>query len=815
MPLGPYDPTRIQSKWQRHWAQRKTNEPDLQAAQSPFYVLMMFPYPSAEGLHVGNVYAFTGADIQGRYHRLLGKDVFEPMGFDAFGIHSENFALRTNTHPQKLIPRNVDNFRRQLRMMGLMLDWSHEVQTTDPRYYRWTQWIFLQLYKHGLAYRAKARVNWCPQCHTVIANEQVINGMCERHPGTAVERKNLEQWFFKITAYAQRLLDNLEWIDWSETTKTAQRNWIGRSEGANVDFHLEGRKHVLRVYTTRPDTLCGATYMVMAPEHPLVEELVSPEQRDEVLIYCQAAAKMKAIDRADATREKTGVPLGTNAINPVNAKPIPIWVSDYVLIEYGTGAIMAVPAHDERDYAFATKFNLAIIPVIKPEDNDLPAGAAFTGEGVMINSGPYDGMPSLECLRKITTDLEERGLAKATIQYRLRDWCISRQRYWGPPIPIIHCDNCGTVPVPENQLPVLLPEIEDFRPDSPGGKPLERHKPFYETTCPQCGAPAHRDADVNDNFLDSAWYFLRYPSAHNDREAWDPAVTRKWLPVDLYVGGDEHAVLHMMYTRFLCMAFKDMGLTDFEEPFERFRAHGLIIREGAKMSKTHGNVITPDDYVVKYGADTLRMYLMFLGPYTEGGDFRDSSIIGIRRFLERTHRLYADILNGEGTCQGVPMRGPLEKATAIKLHQTIKKVGKDITAFCYNTAIAALMELLTEMRAAPALDNFVLDTFAILLGPFAPHEAEELWESLGHEGSIFDAHWPEYKAELTVEDSVEIAVQVMGRLRGTVTLGRDASKEEVQKAAMANDRIAKHLKGRQIIKVIHVPNRLINFVVKP
>ncbi|MBD3235533.1 MAG: leucine--tRNA ligase [Candidatus Eisenbacteria bacterium] len=823
MPIKSYDAHQIEAKWQQYWQVHRVHETDLRGAADPYYVLMMFPYPSAEGLHVGNVYAFTGADIQGRYQRLRGHDVFEPMGFDAFGIHSENFALRINTHPMKLIPRNVENFRRQLRMMGLMLDWSHEVLTPDPDYYKWTQWIFLQLYKHGLAYRATAPVNWCPKCHTVISNEQVVDGECERHPGTEVERREMEQWFFRTTKYAQRLLDNLDWIDWSDITRNAQRNWIGRSEGAEVDFRLPGRDAALRVYTTRPDTLYGATYMVLAPEHPLVGELVSEEQRAQVGAYIERARKMRAADRTDEEREKTGVYLGAEAINPVNDQPIPIWISDYVLIEYGTGAIMAVPAHDQRDYQFASQFDLPIIPVIRPTGGDPPEGEAYVGEGVMINSGPYDGLPSQDCLRKITHDLAAQGVAQPRVQYRLRDWCISRQRYWGPPIPMIHCEKCGIVPVPAEDLPVRLPEIEDFRPDTPGGKPLERYKPFYETTCPTCGGPAHRDADVSDNFLDSAWYFLRYPSSHRDDVAWDAELTRKWLPVDMYVGGNEHAVLHLMYTRFLCMAFKDMGLIEFEEPFKKFRAHGLLIREGGKMSKTHGNVINPDEYVDEHGADTLRMYLMFLGPYTEGGDFRDSGIIGIRRFLERLHRLYWEVLTkraadapgAEPAASGgdaVPAWGALDRPTAIKLHQTIRKVGEDIESFGYNTAIAALMELLNTLRAAPALDAFALESLAILLAPFAPHEAEELWEMLGHEGSILAARWPQYDPALTVTEEVEIAVQVMGRLRGSVHVARDASEQVVRDAALAHESIAKHLAGKQIRRVIHVPNRLINFV---
>ncbi len=812
MAFESYDPKQIEAKWQQRWVDNKTNEPDLAQAKNPFYVLMMFPYPSAEGLHVGNVYAFTGADIQGRYYRLKGFDVFEPMGFDAFGIHSENYALKINTHPLKLIPKNVANFRRQLRMMGLMLDWSHEAQTTDHHYYKWTQWIFLQLYKKGLAYRIKANVKWCPDCHTVISNEQVIDGMCERHPETVVESKSLVQWFFKITDYTEKLLENLDHINWSDITRTAQRNWIGRSEGAEIDFALPERDDKLRVYTTRPDTLFGATYMVVAPEHPLLEELVGDQQRQDVLAYRDEATQMTAADRGDDAREKTGVYLGADAINPATGKPIPIWVSDYVLIEYGTGAIMAVPAHDQRDYDFATKFKIPIIPVISPIDGELPENEAYIGEGIMINSGDYNDLQSLECLKKITLDLNKQGVAEVSVKYRLRDWCISRQRYWGPPIPIIYCDKCGTVPVPEDQLPVMLPEIDDFRPDTPGGKPLERYKPFYETECPTCGGPAHRDSDVSDNFLDSAWYYLRYPNANNNEQAWDPDLIRKWLPVDVYVGGNEHACLHLMYTRFVTMALRDMGHVDFEEPFHKFQAHGLLIKDGAKMSKSRGNVINPDEFVTKWGADTLRTFLMFLGPYAEGGDFRESGIVGIRRFIDRLYRFYSDVLT-EAT--GAPKRGALDKKTAIKLHQTIKKTGEDIERFSYNTAISALMELLTEMRSGSSVSDFALDSLVTMISPFAPHTAEEIWEMLGHQSSACDSPWPEFDPRLTVLDEVDIAVQVMGKLRGTITAARGADKQVVQTAAETDPTIIKHLEGKQIIKVIHVPNRLMNFVVKP
>jgi leucyl-tRNA synthetase len=807
-----YDPSEVEPKWQKRWEETGLNEVDLRGAKRPFYNLMMFPYPSAEGLHVGNVFAFTGADIYGRYQRLKGHDVFQPIGFDAFGIHSENYALKVGTHPMRLIPANIENFRRQLKRMGFMYDWRYEVQTTDPRYYKWTQWIFLQLYKAGLAYRAEAPVNWCPACKTVLANEQVIGGMCERHPDTAVERRLTEQWFFRITAYAQRLLENLDWIDWSETTKTAQRNWIGRSEGAEIRFPIEGREGTITVFTTRPDTLFGATYMVLAPEHPLVERLVSAEQREKVLAYREEALRKRDIDRVAADREKSGVSLGANAINPATNEPIPIWISDYVLMEYGTGAIMAVPAHDQRDYEFAQRFGLPIRQVISPTEGEAPSDAAYEGEGVLVNSGPYDGLPSQEAKWRITDDLAEKGLAARKVQYRLRDWCISRQRYWGPPIPMIHCPSCGIQPVPEEDLPVLLPDLEHFEPDASGLPPLARSKEFYETTCPRCHGPAHRDPDVNDNFLDSAWYFLRYPSAQIEERAWDPELTKKWLPVDMYIGGNEHAVLHLMYTRFLCLAFQDMGLTHFGEPFKRFRAHGLLIKEGAKMSKSRGNVVNPDAYVAEYGADTLRMYLMFLGPFSEGGDFRDEGIRGIRRFLDRVYRFFADAA-AEGGALQKDAEAALPRDVQIKIHQTIKKVTLDIENLSYNTAIAALMELYNTLRDAPRVNRWSLEVLAKLLSPFVPHLAEELWEMLGHEESVFRTEWPEYDPDLTVTDMVEIAIQVNGKLRDTVSLPRDASKEAVLEAALKREKVKGHVEGKNVRKVIHVPNRILNIVV--
>ncbi len=801
-----YDPQSVEACWQERWEKGGTNVPDLQRGKRPFYNLMMFPYPSAEGLHVGNVFAFTGSDIQGRYYRMRGHTVFEPLGFDAFGIHSENYALKIGTHPAKLVPSNIANFRRQLRRMGFMVDWTHEALTTDPRYYRWTQWIFLKLYERGLAYRAKAPVNWCPECKTVLADEQVIAGMCERHHETPVEKRDTEQWFFRITAYAQQLLDNLATIDWSETTRRAQIHWIGRSEGAEIDFAIEGSGEKIRVFTTRPDTLYGATYMVLAPEHPLVDALTASSVRAQVAGYRKASRAKAEIERLDQGREKTGVFLGTNAVNPATDRPIPIWISDYILMGYGTGAIMAVPAHDQRDYEFATRFALPIVPVIFPETGDLPANEAYHGEGIMRNSGPFDGIASTQAIRKITEHLAAQGVAQAKVNYRLRDWCISRQRYWGPPIPIIYCDSCGIVPVPETDLPVVLPEIDDFRPDSTGVAPLAKVESFYHTACPRCGGKARRETDVSDNFLDSAWYFLRYPSADRDDVAWDPELTRKWLPVNLYIGGNEHAVLHLMYTRFLCMAFHDMGLTEFSEPFVRFRAHGLIIRDGAKMSKSRGNVVIPDRYVSEHGADTFRMYLMFLGPYEEGGDYRDQGIVGLRRFLDRVWRW---IVEERPRLPG----GELPRPANIKLHQTIEKVTRDTEGLQYNTAIAAMMELLNVLREAPVADSFSAEAFVRLLAPYAPHLAEELWEELGKRPSIFDAGWPAFDPALTVAETVEIAVQVNGKLRDTVQVPRGSSQEIVQAAANGSGKVAANIGGKTLRKVFFVPDRLINLVV--
>ncbi len=805
--MPAYDPAAVELKWRDRWRERRTNETDLANGERPFYALMMFPYPSAEGLHVGNLFAFTGNDIYGRFQRLQGHTVFEPLGYDAFGIHSENYALKVGEHPMRLIPRNIANFRRQLERAGLMVDWDHSVDTTDPAYYRWTQWIFLQLYKQGLAYRKTAAVNWCPGCMTVLANEQVAGGVCERC-GTAVEQRELEQWFFQISRYASRLLHNLDDLDWSETTKTAQRNWIGRSEGARLTFQAPTASGdgllAIDVFTTRPDTIFGATYLVLAPEHPMVTALTAPAQREVVEEYRDRTRKQDLVARRVLEKEKTGVATGSYAVNPATGQQIPIWVADYVLMEYGTGAIMAVPGHDQRDFEFASRFRLPIVRVVADDGQDAgtPLDEAYSGGGRLVNSGDFDGLDVDEAKQQVVRWLAEHKHGESVTNYRLHDWCISRQRYWGPPIPIVYCEQCGTVPVPEDQLPVLLPDVEDFRPDDSGISPLARHEDWYYTDCPRCGGRARRETDVSDTFLDSAWYFLRYPSAHRDDVPFDAALTRKWLPVNSYIGGNEHAVLHLLYSRFVTMALRDGGYLDFDEPFTRFRAHGLIIRDGAKMSKSKGNVVNPDEYMDEWGADSFRTYLMFLGPYEQGGDFRASGISGVRRYLDRLWSSVHEATDDE------------PDATVLrKLHQTIAKVTEDIGRLSYNTAIAAMMEYMNVLRASQrTVSRAEVLPLVQLTAPFAPHLAEELWEVMGHDRSIFDAGWPDFDAALAAEDSFHLAIQVNGKLRGTIEVPKSIDRDAALALALAEPGVAKFASG-ELKKVVFVPGRLLSLVV--
>jgi leucyl-tRNA synthetase len=810
-PDAGYRPDVVEAKWQSRWAERGTNEPDLDGSTRPFYNLMMFPYPSAEGLHVGNFFAFTGADVYGRFQRLRGNQVFEPIGFDAFGIHSENFAIKIGTHPARLIPRNIENFRRQLVQLGAMFDWRHSLSTTDPAYYKWTQWLFLQLFHAGKAYRKKAAVNWCPSDKTVLANEQVINGACERC-GAMVEQRFLEQWFFRITEYAERLLANLDdknKMDWSDSTTTAQRNWIGRSEGAEIEFPSEAGP--IRVYTTRPDTLFGATFMVLAPEHPLVDRITASDAREAVKAYRRAAAAKDIVSRkVGSDKSKTGEFTGGYATNPATGEPIPVWVADYVLMEYGTGAIMGVPAHDERDFAFAVQQQLPIVRVMAGpgEDGATPVREAVVeSDGFrLVNSGRFSELPVAEGFRRIVEWLEAEARGRGTVRYRLYDWCISRQRYWGPPIPIIHCATCGAVPVPEQDLPVLLPEIPDFQPDDTGISPLARHREWYEVPCPKCGAQAHRETDVSDTFLDSAWYYLRYLSTELSDRPFHEARNRKWLPVTMYIGGNEHAVLHLLYSRFIAMVLHDRGMLHFEEPFRRFRAHGTIVKDGAKMSKSRGNVVIPDQYIAKWGADTFRTYLMFLGPYQEGGDFRDEGLAGPRRFLDKVWELVEQ--TQARTLVGVEV----QHSVVVKWHQTIKRVTQGLESLSYNTAIAALMEMLNALRAVNCTERRMVKEMVVMLAPFAPHFAEECWERLGSKTSVFEATWPSWEEALTSDQEVEIPVQVNGKTRAKIRVPRGAEEPAVVAVALGDPQVRKFFDGDKPARVIYVKNRLLNLV---
>jgi leucyl-tRNA synthetase len=807
-----YDFAAFEAKWRARWETSGIYATDLQRASKPYYNLMMFPYPSAEGLHVGNMYPYTGSDIHGRWMTMRGYDVFEPMGFDAFGIHSENFAIKQGIHPTILTARNVTRFREeQLKRIGNRFDWAHEVDTTDPRYYRWTQWIFIQLFKAGLAERKSAAVNWCPNDKTVLADEQVINGHCERC-GWLVERRELEQWFLKITSYADQLLENLKTLDWSERVKTAQRNWIGRSEGLQFAMAVAGNpSHAVEAFTTRPDTIFGVTFVALSPQHPLVSAITDAAHSAAVTAYVAEADQQRPADHPDEARPDTGVFTGSYAIHPLTGEQIPIWVASYVLMDYGTGAIMGVPAHDSRDLTFARAMGLPVRGVVQPTgDHAATTNAreeAFIDDGVLVNSGTFSGMASDEAAAAIIAEFEARNLGSRKVNYHLRDWLISRQRYWGPPIPIIYCPEHGAVPVPEDQLPVVLPYVEDFQPKGKGVSPLASDEAFVRTTCPICGKPARRETDVSDNFLDSAWYYLRYPSSDDDDEPWNPAATAKWLPVDMYTGGAEHSLLHMMYARFITMALHDLGHLAFEEPFPHFRANGTITRDGVKISKSKGNIINPNDYINRFGADVFRIYLMFLGPYEADADFTDRNISGVVRFLDRVWRIVtnATAARSSNTPDGAARR---------EMHRTIQRVTDDSAAFKYNTAIAALMEYSSGLESGkqPARDE--LRTLLKLLAPYAPFITEELWERLEGAGaaSIHAQSWPTVDASALRSETVTMMVQVNGRLRDRITIATDASDEQIRETATTAPNAQRAIGEDAVRKVIIVPGRLVNIV---
>ena len=815
--MANYDHKKIEKKWQDLWEESGLYRTEEQPGTKKYYVLDMFPYPSGEGLHVGHPEGYTATDIIARKRRMEGWNVLHPMGFDAFGLPAENYAIKKGVHPRERTEQSIVNFRRQLRSLGFSYDWDREIVTCDPAYYRWTQWMFLFLYKKGLAYKKTAPVNWCDSCHTVLANEQVEDGICERCKNP-VRQKELEQWFFKVTEYADRLLADLDKLDWPEKIKAMQANWIGRSEGTQIDFHglipseageagaPQGKEFSVSVFTTRPDTLYGVTYIVLAPEHPLVPEIVTPEQRREVLNYIEAAGKKSELERVGLNQDKTGVSLGVCVRHPLTGADVPVLVADYVVAAYGTGAVMGVPAHDDRDYAFAKKYGYEIRFVIAPPaGKTAPPDAAYTEPGIMVASEEFNGLASDDAKVKITDLLEAKNIGRRQVHYHLRDWLISRQRYWGAPIPIIYCEDCGEVPVPEEDLPVLLADDVDFRPT--GESPLARSAQFHDVKCPRCRRPARRESDTMDTFVDSSWYFLRFASPRDGSRPFSSHAVEYWLPVDLYVGGAEHAVLHLMYARFFTKALFDAGHLSFDEPFQKLKNPGLILGEdGVKMSKSRGNVINPDDVVEQYGADTMRLYEMFMGDFEIAKPWDTKGISGTRRFLDRVWLQIHDVVHRE-------MKAEPEELTAL-LHRTIRKVSADIEAFKFNTAISAMMILLNEWQRLGGGSPEFASVFLRLLAPFAPHLAEDLWELLGHSRSIFLAPWPVCDDQLAAEKQVSLIVQVNGKVRDKLSVPVGLSEEDAKAQALASDKVAKFLEGQSIKQIFVVKDRLVSIVLE-
>ncbi|MBI2063387.1 MAG: leucine--tRNA ligase [Candidatus Yanofskybacteria bacterium] len=815
-----YNPLKIEKKWQKFWEQKKFYiTPDKAKSKDNFYFLVEFPYPSGD-LHIGHWYAFSVPDIAVRYWRMKGKNVMYPIGFDAFGLPAENAAIKNNLQPGDWTKKNIAYMTKQLKSMGAAFDWSRVVSTIDPDYYKWTQWIFLQFYKKGLAYRAKTLVNWCPKDKTVLANEQVIDGCCDRC-GTEVVQKELAQWMYKITDYADKLIDDLEKVDWPEVTKTAQRNWIGRSCGAEIHFLLPNSTETIKVFTTRADTLYGATYMVLAPEHPLVTKLTKDQYLDSVGKYLEITKKKSELERASLEKEKTGVFTGAYAVNPVNNEKIPIWVADYVIGWYGTGAVMAVPAHDDRDFEFAKKFKLPIRAVIKPKAEWDFIGSAFVSDGVLVDSGDFTGYKSEDAREEIIEKLAKKGLAERRTNYKLHDWVLSRQRYWGAPIPMINCSKCGYKPVPENDLPVKLPKLEDYKPSADGRSPLAKAKEWLKVKCPHCGGEAERETDTMDTFVDSSWYFLRYADPHNKKAFADSDKMKNWLPVDLYVGGAEHNTMHLLYSRFFTKAMYDLGLLEFDEPFAVRINHGVILGpDSQKMSKSRGNVVNPDDLIKKYGADAVRMYLAFMGPYEQGGPWNPGGIIGVYRFLNRIWEMKEGVKKERGVLETQTIKENrvevLNKESLERMfHKTAKKITDDIESFHFNTAISALMIQSNEMEKwGRFVPRSIFEGFIRLLAPFAPHITEDIWQNtLGHKKSIHLEKWPEYDPKLIVEEMIKLVVQVNGRARDVIEVMAGLDETAIREVALGSENIKKHIAGTEIKKTIFVKNRLINFVV--
>ncbi len=828
----------IEVKWQNYWDEQALFKVDEQQSDNSYYCLMMFPYPS-EALHVGHGRNYIIGDVLVRYKMMHGLNVLTPMGFDAFGLPAENAAIKHNIHPSEYTQINIDNMKRQLRSWGVGYDWDREVVSCKPDYYKWTQWLFIQMYKKGLAFKKKAEVNWCPSCATVLANEQVVDGACERCD-SVVDLKYLEQWFFKITDYAERLVDDLDKLShWPERVKTMQSNWIGRSYGTRVDFTLESSGETLPVFTTRPDTLYGVTYMVLAVEHPWITDLVrGSEQEADVMAFVNRIKKQDRIKRTSDDTPKEGVFTGHYVINPVNGERVSLWVGNYVLMDYGTGAVMAVPTHDTRDFVFAKQYDLPLKVVIQPQDEDLnPAEMddSYVDPGVMVHSEEFDGLSNEEAKQKIIDKLVAENKGEATVTYRLRDWLISRQRYWGAPIPMIYCNSCGAVPVPEDHLPVLLPDNVEFKAE--GESPLALVDEFVDTPCPKCGADAKREIDTMDTFVDSSWYFLRYLSPKNSENIFDNEVVNQWLPVDQYIGGVEHAILHLLYARFITKVIHDLDLIDFEEPFDHLFTQGMIVKDGAKMSKSKGNVVNPDALIRKYGADTQRLYILFMGPPEKDVEWNDNGIEGAHRFLKRVWRFVQDelllvksVLNNvipwldcgsPSLFQNIEL-GKNDKVIRRKVHSTIKKVTYDMEGnFHFNTAISACMELVNELHLYRQDDSALrgpvvseaVDALVRLLAPFVPHLSEELWQQLGHSESVFTTSWPTFEEELTQADEVELVIQINGKVRGKVLLPLGLDDEELKEVALNHEKVVPHIEGKTIRKVIPIQGKLVNIVV--
>jgi leucyl-tRNA synthetase len=828
-----YDFRSIEKRWQERWHADDLFRTPEDRTRPKFYGLDFFPYPSGDGLSVGHCRNYVPSDVFCRYRRMRGDNVLHPMGWDAFGLPAENEAIRRRSHPKKTVPQYVANYKRQMNLLGLSYDWSREINSSEPEYYRWTQWFFLLLYRRGLAYRSAAPANWCPSCATVLANEEVHDGACWRC-GAEIEKKDLPQWFFRITEYADRLLEDLKLVDWPESIKLMQTNWIGRSVGVEFDMPIVGHDAAMRVFTTRVDTVFGVSFAVLAPEHPLVAQITAPDRREEVEEYVRKSRRVSEIDRMSTERERDGCFTGAFAVNPVNGQEVPVYVADYVLLSYGTGAIMAVPAHDARDFDFARRYGLPAPVVIAPEGWDgRPLQEAHTGEGVMVNSGQFSGMRNTEGAEAIADWMEQRGIGQRRVNYRLRDWLISRQRYWGAPIPIVHCPSCGEVPVPEEQLPVLLPDVENYEPPGDGRSPLAAIPEFVNTACPECGGPAQRETDTMGGFACSSWYFLRFADPHNDRAPFDREKVEYWLPVDLYVGGAEHAVMHLLYARFWTKVMYDAGLVPFVEPFTRLKNQGMLLAPDpknpgvlVKMSKSKFNVVTPDEMAEKYGADALRVYELFVAPFEDTVPWSEDGINGCWRFLNRVYRVVAERPGSfvRGWKASVRQETVSEEARALarKTHQTIVKVTKDIEDFAFNTAVAALMELTNQiydfvnakdgLRYPCPVWSEAVETLILLLAPMAPHLSDELWQMIGREGYTYHAPWPEADPEVAKADVLTIVVQVNGKVRDKISVDADAGERELERLALESPKVQAALQGRPVRKVIVVPGRLVNVV---